>query len=45
VYQAVVTSWINDPTGTSPDDGDPAFVRSAPSLESNGALSGLFTTA
>jgi uncharacterized protein (DUF1501 family) len=45
VYQAVVTNWINDPTGPSPDEGDPVFVRSGPSLDSNGALSGLFTTA
>ena len=45
VYQAVVTHWINDPTGPSPDEGDPQFVLSGPSLDPDGSLTGLFTTA
>jgi uncharacterized protein (DUF1501 family) len=45
VYQAVLTGWLNDPTGPSPDEGDPAFRLSGPSLESDGSLAGLFTTA
>ena len=45
VYQAVLTKWINDPTGPSPDEGDPGFRLSGPSLEADGSLAGLFTTA
>ncbi len=45
VYQAVVTKWIDDPTGPSPDGGDPEFRLSGPSLESDGSLAGLFGTA
>jgi len=45
VYQAVLTHWINDPTGPSPDEGDPKFVLSGPSLDSDGSLSGLFAPA
>jgi uncharacterized protein (DUF1501 family) len=45
VYQAVLTKWIDDPTGASPDEGDPAFVLSGPSLEADGSLAGLFATA
>jgi hypothetical protein len=45
VYQSVLTSWINDPTGPSPDDGDSAFVLSGTGLESNGAITGLFAPA
>jgi uncharacterized protein (DUF1501 family) len=45
VYQAVLTHWVNDPTGPSPDEGDPEFVLSGPSLGANGALAGLFANA
>jgi uncharacterized protein (DUF1501 family) len=45
VYQAVLTKWINDPTGASPDDGDPAFRLSGTNLEADGSLAGLFATA
>ena len=45
VYQAVVTKWINDPTGPSPDEGDPQFELSGPSLDPDGSLTGLFATA
>jgi uncharacterized protein (DUF1501 family) len=46
VYQAVLTQWLNDPDGPSPDDGDPAFrALSGPSLNDDGALVGLFGTA
>ena len=42
VYQAVLTHWLNDPTGPSPDEGDPQFVTSGASLDPDGSLSGLF---
>jgi uncharacterized protein (DUF1501 family) len=42
VYQAVLTKWIDDPTGPRPDAGDPGFVLSGPSLDADGSLSGLF---
>jgi uncharacterized protein (DUF1501 family) len=45
VYQAVLTKWLNDPDGPSPDEGDPQFRLSGPSLESDGSLAGLFGTA
>jgi uncharacterized protein (DUF1501 family) len=45
VYQAVLTKWLNDPTGPRPDLGDPQFRRSGPSLEGDGSLAGLFGTA
>jgi uncharacterized protein (DUF1501 family) len=45
VYQAVLTRWIDDPSGTSPDGGDPEFRLSGPSLESDGSLAGLFGAA
>jgi uncharacterized protein (DUF1501 family) len=45
VYQAVLTHWIADPAGPSPDEGDPAFVLSGPSLDADGSLSGLFAPA
>jgi uncharacterized protein (DUF1501 family) len=45
VYQAVLTKWIDDPTGPSPDEGDPQFVLSGPSLDADGSLSGLFAPA
>ena len=45
VYQAVLRHWINDPTGPSPDEGDPKLVLSGPSVDSDGSLSGLFATA
>ena len=45
VYQAVLTKWIDDPTGPSPDEGDPAFRLSGTGLESDGSLAGLFATA
>jgi uncharacterized protein (DUF1501 family) len=45
VYQAVLTKWINDPTGARPDTGDPAFTLSGPSLEADGSLAGLFAPA
>jgi uncharacterized protein (DUF1501 family) len=46
VYQAVLTKWVNDPTGPRPDLGDPAFAAlSGPSLESDGSLAGLFGAA
>jgi uncharacterized protein (DUF1501 family) len=39
VHEAVIESWINDPTGPSPDGGDPLFAAAG------GALPGLFGTA
>ncbi|HEU0131229.1 MAG TPA: DUF1501 domain-containing protein [Mycobacteriales bacterium] len=45
VYQAVLTKWINDPASERPDEGDPAFRLSGPSVESDGSLAGLFATA
>jgi uncharacterized protein (DUF1501 family) len=45
VYQAVLSKWLNDPTGPRPDLGDPQFRRSGPSLEGDGSLAGLFGTA
>ena len=45
VYQAVLTKWLNDPAGPSPDEGDPAFVLSGTGLESDGSLGGLFAGA
>jgi uncharacterized protein (DUF1501 family) len=39
VYQAILQNWVNDPTGPSPDDGDPLFAAAG------GALPGLFGTA
>ena len=45
VYQSVVTNWISDASGPSPDEGDPGFVLSGPSLEADGSLRGLFGTA
>ncbi len=45
VYQAVLTHWINDPHGPSPDEGDAQFVRSGPALDPDGSLRGLFATA
>jgi uncharacterized protein (DUF1501 family) len=45
VYQAVLTHWIADPAGPSPDEGDPEFVLSGPSLDTDGSLSGLFASA
>jgi uncharacterized protein (DUF1501 family) len=45
VYQAVLTHWINDPAGTSPDEGDPLFTLSGTGLDADGSLSGLFTVA
>ncbi len=44
VYQAVLTRWINDPAGSSPDLGDPAFQLSGTGLEADGSLAGLFAT-
>jgi uncharacterized protein (DUF1501 family) len=45
VYQAVLTHWVNDPAGPSPDQGDPLFALSGTGLDADGSLSGLFTTA
>jgi uncharacterized protein (DUF1501 family) len=45
VYQAVLTKWINDPTGPRPDEGDPAFRLGGTGLEADGSLAGLFATA
>ena len=45
VYQAVLTKWINDPAGASPDEGDPVFDISGTGYESDGSLSGLFGVA
>ena len=45
VYQAVLTRWIDDPTGARPDEGDPGFVLSGPSLDPDGSLTGLFGVA
>jgi uncharacterized protein (DUF1501 family) len=45
VYQAVVTKWIDDPTGPRPDPGDPVLALSGPSLDADGSLSGLFGAA
>jgi uncharacterized protein (DUF1501 family) len=45
VYQAVLTHWLDDPSGPSPDEGDPQFVLSGPSLDADGSLSGLFAPA
>ncbi len=45
VYQAVLTHWVNDPTGASPDEGDPLFQLSGTGLDADGSLSGLFTVA
>jgi uncharacterized protein (DUF1501 family) len=47
IYQAVLTNWLNDPTGPSPDGGDPLFasVAGPGSVDPGGVLSGLFTTA
>jgi uncharacterized protein (DUF1501 family) len=42
VYQAVLTRWINDPGGSTPDEGDPGFRLSGTGLDSDGSLSGLF---
>jgi uncharacterized protein (DUF1501 family) len=44
VYQAVLTRWIDDPTGPRPDEGDPGLVLSGPSLDADGSLTGLFGT-
>ena len=45
IYQAVLTKWINDPTGPSPDEGDPTFEISGTGYESDGSLAGLFGVA
>jgi hypothetical protein len=45
VYQAVLTKWLNDPSGAFPDEGDPEFRLTGPSLEADGSLAGLFATA
>ena len=45
VYQAVVTKWLDDPTGPAPDEGDPQFALSGPSLDADGSLTGLFAPA
>ena len=45
VYQAVLTKWIDDPAGASPDEGDPLFRLAGPSVDADGSLTGLFTTA
>jgi uncharacterized protein (DUF1501 family) len=46
VYQAVLTRWINDPAGTSPDAGDAHFNGvTGTGVGPDGALSGLFGTA
>jgi uncharacterized protein (DUF1501 family) len=45
VYQAVLTRWINDPSGPRQDTGDPAFRLTGTTLESDGSLKGLFGTA
>jgi uncharacterized protein (DUF1501 family) len=50
VYQAVITNWIADPTGTSagtnPDTGDPHFSGvSGSGVNGDGSLAGLFGTA
>lgn len=47
VYQAVLKNWLADPTGPSPDGGDPLFttVTGPGSVEPDGALAGLFTIA
>lgn len=45
VYQAVLTNWLRDEDGPSPDEGDPGFRLSGTGLESNGSLSGLFAPA
>jgi uncharacterized protein (DUF1501 family) len=45
VYQAVLTKWLDDPTGPRPDEGDPEFRLSGPSLEADGSFAGLFATA
>jgi uncharacterized protein (DUF1501 family) len=45
VYQAVLTKWLDDPTGARPDEGDPEFRLSGPSLEADGSFAGLFATA
>jgi uncharacterized protein (DUF1501 family) len=45
VYQAVLTKWLNDPTGPSPDEGDPSFRLAGTGLEPDGSLAGLFATA
>jgi uncharacterized protein (DUF1501 family) len=44
VYQAVLTNWLRDEGGPSPDEGDPAFRLSGTGLESDGSLSGLFAS-
>jgi uncharacterized protein (DUF1501 family) len=43
VYQAVLTNWLNDATGPSPDEGDPVFQIGG--YESDGSLPGLFGVA
>lgn len=45
IYQAILTKWINDPAGASPDEGDPEFRLSGPSLDADGSLTGLFGVA
>ncbi|HEX8003701.1 MAG TPA: DUF1501 domain-containing protein [Mycobacteriales bacterium] len=42
VYQAVLTGWLRDENGPSPDEGDPGFRLSGPGLEADGSLAGLF---
>jgi uncharacterized protein (DUF1501 family) len=42
VYQAVLTNWLRDENGPSPDEGDPGFRLSGTGLEADGSLSGLF---
>lgn len=43
LYQAVLTHWIDDPNGASPDEGDPVFRIGG--YESDGSLPGLFGVA
>ena len=45
VYQAVLTKWVNDPAGASPDEGDDVFRITGTGIESDGSLSGLFGVA
>ncbi len=47
VYQSVLLNWINDPTGPSPEQGDPLFanVTGTGSVDPYGGVAGLFGVA
>ncbi|HWL38337.1 MAG TPA: DUF1501 domain-containing protein [Frankiaceae bacterium] len=45
IYQSVLTNWISDASGPSPDEGDDEFRISGPGYGSDGSLTGLFGVA